>query len=256
MAHRSLMRPTYAWPRLWLLLPADAMNQDMTLHPLFAEQVRGVVFDLDGTLIDSAADILQGMRLTFEQAGLGRLPDDYFPDNLHGTTTGIIRSIAADMGWPAPADVEPLRMLYLANASALDLSHTRLYAGALEVLQACRDAGLPMGVCTNKMHAGALTATRKFDIHDMFGFITGADTWAQAKPSPMPLLETLRMLDVAPEHCLYFGDTSVDAECAQAAGVRFVLHEAGYGDRNLAGQPRHFAFSEWTELLAGQPQPA
>lgn len=236
--------------------PAKLMKDVSNLHPLFTENVKGVIFDLDGTLIDSAADILQGMRLTFEQAGLGRLPDGYFPDNLHGTTVGIMRYIVDDMGWPTPADFEPLRLLYQANAAALDLSHTRLYDGALNVLQACRDAALPMGVCTNKMHAGALAATRKFGIHDMFDFITGADTWAQAKPSAVPLLETINMLGLQPEHCLYFGDTSVDAECAHAAGVRFVLHEAGYGDRNLPQQARHFAFGDWNELLAGQAQPA
>lgn len=233
------------------------MKDDLNLHPLFTgNDVRGVVFDLDGTLIDSAADILQGMRMTFEQAGMGSIPEDYFPDNMHGTTEGILRSIILDMGWAMPADFEPLKAGYLANAATLDLRHTRLYAGALEVLRACDAADLPMGVCTNKVQAGALAATRKFGIHGMFGFITGADTWAQAKPSPLPLLETVRMLGLEPRHCLYFGDTSVDAECAQAAGVRFVLHEAGYGDQELAGKPRHFAFSDWNELLAGEEQTA
>lgn len=232
------------------------MKDDLKLHHLFIENdVRGVVFDLDGTLIDSAADILQGMRMTLEQAGLGKVPDDYFPQNMHGTAEGILRSIVADMGWSMPADFQPLKARYLANAATLNLQHTQLYAGALDVLQACREASLPMGICTNKAHAGAMVATRKFGIHEMFGFITGSDTWAQAKPSPVPLLETIRMLGLEPGHCLYFGDTSVDAECAAAAGVRFVLHEAGYGDENLAGQPTHFAFSDWNELL-GQEQPA
>lgn len=232
------------------------MKDDLKLHPLFIDNdVRGVVFDLDGTLIDSAADILQGMRMTFEQIGLGSIPEDYFPENMHGTAEGILRSIAADMGWSMPADVQLLKTRYLANAATLDLQRTQLYAGALDVLEACQDASLPMGICTNKAHAGALVATRKFGIHEMFGFITGSDTWAQAKPSPVPLLETIRMLGLEADQCLYFGDTSVDAECAQAAGVRFVLHEAGYGDENLAGKPTHFAFSDWNELL-GQEQTA
>ncbi|NLC37339.1 MAG: HAD-IA family hydrolase [Alcaligenaceae bacterium] len=227
------------------------MKNDSYLHPLFTENdVRGVVFDLDGTLIDSAGDILQGMRMTLEQAGLGKVPDDYFPDNMHGTVEGILRAIVADMGWNAPADFTPLNKGYLANAAKLDLQHTRVYEGALEVLQACRAGGLPMGICTNKGHAGALTATRKFGIHDLFDFITGCDTWSQPKPSPVPLLETIRMLGLTPDQCLYFGDTSVDAECARAAGVRFVLHQAGYADPALAGLPAHFVFSDWNELLA------
>lgn len=224
-----------------------------TLRPdLFDHDVRGVIFDLDGTLIDSAGDILQGMRMTFEQVGLGTLPEDYFPDNMHGTSVGIIRSIMADMGWHGPEDPTALKDLYLANAATLGLSRTQMYEGALAVLQRCAQAGMPMGVCTNKSHAGAVFATRKFDIEGMFRYITGHDTWAEAKPSPLPLLETVRMLGLQPEQCLYFGDTSVDAACAQAAGMRFVLHESGYGDRQLQGMPRHFAFTRWTELLRAE----
>ncbi|MGB6102805.1 MAG: HAD-IA family hydrolase [Pusillimonas sp.] len=228
----------------------DSIQQDRALHPLLGQDdVHGLVFDLDGTLIDSARDIIHGMRVTFEQAGLGKLPQDYFPDNLHGTGEGIMRSILADMGWPAPADFAPLKARYIENYATLGQGTTRLYAGAQEVLSACRNASLPMGICTNKVHASALSATHKLGIHGLFDFISGSDTWAQAKPSPLPLLETIRMLGLAPEQCLYFGDTSVDAECAHEAGVRFVLHESGYGDQALKGMSRHFAFLQWDELL-------
>jgi|SRR5690606_27297122 len=225
--------------------------QPSRLHPLLARpDVRGVVFDLDGTLIDSAADIIEGMRLTFRQANLGTLPQDYFPDNLHGTGEGIMRAILADMGWPAPADLTPLRTRYVENYFSLGHRTTRLYAGCHEVLRACRDASLAMGVCTNKVYRSALGVTRKLGIHGLFDFITGADTWRQAKPSPLPLLETIRMMGLAPEQCVYFGDTSVDAECAKAAGVRFVLHSSGYGDHALKGTPQYLAFRQWDELLA------
>src|SRR5690606_127181 len=99
--------------------------------------------------------------------------------------------------------------------------------------------------CTNKVHASAMQATEKLGIQPLFDVISGADTWSAAKPSPIPLLETLRMLELEAQECLYFGDTSVDAACAQQAGVRFVLHEAGYGDPVLRRFPRHFAFSNW-----------
>lgn len=231
--------------------PTQTDQQELSLHPLFMQDdVRGLVFDLDGTIVDSAADIIKGMRLTFQQAGLGILPQDYFPDNLHGTSEGIMRDILADMGWPAPADFVPLKAQYVQNYSSLGHGTTSLYDGAQEVLNACRGASLAMGICTNKVHASALAATHKVGIHGLFDFISGSDSWAQAKPSPIPLLETIRMLGLEPEQCLYFGDTSVDAECAHQAGVRFVLHESGYGDQALKGTPRHFAFRQWDELLS------
>ena len=228
-----------------------SIENNVVLHPLFtSDDVDGLVFDLDGTLIDSAEDILHGMRLTFEQAGLGRIPDDYIPDNLHGTSDGIMLFIMAEMGWAAPADLEPLHARYIENYAAINHQNTRLYDGVLDVLNACREAALPMGICTNKIHASALAATEKVGIRDMFDFITGADTWAQAKPSPVPLLETLRMIGLSPERCLYFGDTSVDAMCAQEAGVRFVLFESGYGDQALKSTSQYFAFNDWRALHA------
>lgn len=226
------------------------MEQTINLHPALIENdVRGLVFDLDGTLIDSAADILHGMRLTFAQAGIGQLPDDYAPSDLHGTGEGIMRSIISDMGWAVPSDFKPLRAMYVENYAALDHRHTRLYDDALTVLQACGSLALPMGICTNKIHANATAAARKMGIESHFTFITGADTWAAAKPSPVPLQETIRMLGLQPEQCLYFGDTSVDAECAREAGVRFVLHKSGYGDEALKGTPHYLAFDQWRELL-------
>ena len=232
----------------------EAMEQAINLHPILMENdVRGLVFDLDGTIVDSAADIINGMRLTFQQAGLGILPQDYFPDNLHGTSEGIMRDILADMGWPAPADFTPLKTQYVHNYSTLGHHTTKLYAGALDVLHACRSASLAMGICTNKVHVSALAATHKVGIHGLFDFISGADTWPASKPSPVPLLETIRMLGLEPEQCLYFGDTSIDAECARNAGVRFVLHASGYGDHALAHAPRYFAFRQWNELLTGSP---
>lgn len=233
------------------------MKDDQTLHALFMEgDVRGVVFDLDGTLIDSAADILRGMRMTLEQAGLGTLPEDYFPDNLHGTAEGILRSIVADMGWNVEPDYRALHQRYLGNAARINLEHTELFGGALDVLNACQAAGLPMAVCTNKAYDGAIAATQKFGIQDMFGFITGCDTWGVAKPSPVPLLKTIEKIGVMPEHCLYFGDTSTDAECAQAAGVRFVLFASGYGDQELSRWPAHFTFDDWNVFLERQGQTA
>jgi 2-phosphoglycolate phosphatase len=228
----------------------DSAETSVTLHPLFTQgDIRGLVFDLDGTVIDSAADIIQSMRLTFEQSGLGVLPPDYFPDDLHGTRDGIMRYIIADMGWSLPQDLEPLKAAYVDAYTNLNHQTTRLYDDAKAVLEACKHASFAMGVCTNKVHDSAVSVTHKFGIHDLFDQISGSDSWAQAKPSPIPLLETIRMMGLKPEQCLYFGDTSVDAECARAAGVPFVLHTAGYGDRALKAAPRDFAFQRWNELF-------
>lgn len=225
------------------------MEQALTLHPLLADrQVRGLVFDLDGTLIHSAPDILHSIRVTLEQAGFGTLPEDYFPDNLHSTSMGILRDIMLDMGWKVPDDFSSLRAEYLANYRALGHRNTQLYPDVAEFLHACQEAGFSLAICTNKVRDLAMSALERVGLDGAFNFVSGADTWAEAKPSPLPLLETIRMLDLTPEQCLYFGDTSTDAACAQAARVPFLLHEAGYGDAALRQHRPSLAFKGWREL--------
>lgn len=219
------------------------------LHPLFLQDdVKGLVFDLDGTLIDSAADIIGGLREAFLACGYGQVPADYLPDNLHGTSEGIMRSIMADMGWSPPADFDALRQAYQQVYAQRGHANTQLYAGAAQVLHQCAGRFV-LGICTNKVHRNAMAVTDTLGIQSHFAVISGADSWGQAKPSPVPLLQTIHHMGLHPEQCLYFGDTSVDAECAASAGVRFVLHASGYGDAALKGHEHFHAFADWGELL-------
>lgn len=230
-------------------------TKELPVEPDYLGDVRALVFDLDGTLIDSADDIMYRMRHTFAELGVGALPENYRTGNLHGTTAGIMQTIAGDMGWRAPADVTHWVECYQRTATMFGHQSTKLYPGVLDVLQACRDR-FGLAICTNKVHAGAISVTRHFGIHDYFDAISGMDTWPQAKPSPVPLLETIRLLGVSPAQCLYFGDTEVDAECAQRAGVRFVWHTAGYGGNAPSRYPCHHAFDRWGDLLAGLSVPS
>src|SRR5690606_33815742 len=137
----------------------EIMEHALTLHPLLADRhVRGLVFDLDGTLIHSAPDILHSIRVTLEHAGFGKLPEDYFPDNLHSTSMGILRDIMLDMGWTVPGDFSSLRREYLANYRALGHRNTRLYPDVQEFLYACKEAGFSLAICTNKVRDLAISA--------------------------------------------------------------------------------------------------
>lgn len=215
---------------------------------VLGDDVRGIVFDLDGTLIDSAADILGGMREALELAGYGRVPEDYFPQNLHGTSDGILRDIMHDMGWVVPHDLSTIKSIYFERYAARGHTQTRLYPDVTTFLQSCAPR-LSLSICTNKVHRNAVAVTEALGIRPYFTVISGADSWPASKPSPLPLLETIRLMKLSPEQCLYFGDTSVDAECAHRAGVRFVLHESGYCDPALEGRDRFHTFSQWRELV-------
>ena len=220
---------------------------NIPLHPLLQQaDVQGLVFDLDGTLIDSQADIVGGMRDALALAGYGTIPDDFAVGNLHGTSDGIMRDVMQAMGWTVPKDFADIKAIYYDVYMRRNHVNTTLYEGVKDFLQAC-EGRFAMGICTNKIYRNAMSATDVLGIQSYFPVISGADTWSQAKPSPVPLLETIREMGLKPEQCLYFGDTSVDAICAAQAGVRFVLHKSGYGDTALSQYPFDHAFSSWRE---------
>lgn len=222
---------------------------DIQLHPLLQQaDVQGLVFDLDGTLIDSQIDIVGATRDALEIAGYGSIPDEYAFGNLHGTSDGIIRDVMQAMGWVVPKDFADIKAIYYDAYMLRNHANTTLYEGVQDFLRAC-EGRFSMAICTNKIYRNAMSATDVLGIQSYFPVISGADTWSQSKPSPVPLLETIREMGLRPEQCLYFGDTSVDALCAAQAGVRFVLHEAGYRDAELAQYPFHHAFTDWREWL-------
>lgn len=222
------------------------------LQPAWAAPAfEGFVFDLDGTLIDSAPDILRGLRQTFADLGVGLLPQDYRPAHLPGTIEAIMQAMVDDMGWSLPCSLAEVKAAFGQRYAALPAPSSALYPGVAQVLAAIHATGRPMGICTNTTHASAVAIAQRLGIAHYFGCISGLDSWAQSKPSPEPLLRTLSVLGVAPERSLYVGDTLVDLQCAEAAGVPYRLHGAGYGRMDLPARVQRLQFSHWNEWLVG-----
>ena len=214
--------------------------------------LRAVIFDLDGTLIDSAPDIHAAGNAVLKDEGLAPVTLDQARGFIGaGAQIYIARLITAQAG-PLPdaarADLTARMLANLLHRYETAFSLTRLYPGVAETLAALRDMGLTLGLCTNKPEAPTRAVLRHFGMQDLFATIIGGDTLPVRKPDPAPLHRA--MADLGVTTCLYVGDSEVDAQTAVAAGQNFALFTVGYRKTPVADLPHALAFSDYADLVA------
>lgn len=190
-----------------------------------------VVFDLDGTLADSAPSIALALNRLRDDRGLAAWPVSRFrPWISHGAPALV--GAALELATSArAADVATFRQLYAAQTGSPD----DLYPGITEALGLLREAGVMLGVCTNKPQRLSEKVLAESGIAQHFAAVVGGDAATQAKPHPAHLLQTLAAMRCEGRDFAFVGDSSVDADAAQAAGARFFWASWGYADAdNLA----------------------
>ncbi len=208
--------------------------------------MRVAVFDLDGTLLDTAPDIHVCAVAALAAEGLGPITLDQTRACIGAGSamfvTRALTMLGADPDGPLHARVLAGFLAGYDDATAL----TRPYPGAIEALDALRDAGWRLGICTNKPERPARLLLEHLGLMDRFGALLGGDSLAVRKPDPAPLRAVLAGLGAA--HGLYVGDSEVDAATAQAAGVPFALFTGGYRKAPVAALPHDWAFDDHTAL--------
>lgn len=206
-----------------------------------------MVFDLDGTLADTVQDLWLGL---LEALRIHRLPDVGLPivlGSLHGGLEATARAALKELG-AAEVPFQAFSSVYAASYRQREHRSTRLYDGASELLKSLEARGVAIGVCTNKDAEDAARLLRRLGIAHFFNCVTGPGTTGFPKPSPQPLLHTLKQLDCNPEHSVFIGDSTVDADCAAAAGVPFIFHSSGFGMDSLPGYGAKF--KHYGEIIA------
>ena len=188
--------------------------------------IDAVLFDLDGTLIDSAPDLGAAADKMRTDRGLAPLPlADYRPMAGAGAR-GMLGVAFALM--PEHADYDVLKEEFFANYEACMTERTFAFDGVSELIIQINGAGLKWGVVTNKAERFSLPLTRSMPLFVTAQTIVSGDTTPYAKPHPAPLLEAARQLGVAPERCLYVGDDERDIVAGRAAGMLTVAAAYGY----------------------------
>ena len=188
--------------------------------------VDAVLFDLDGTLADTAGDLVLALnRLRADR----RLPPVPLADLRAHASSGARGLLGAGMGiTPESADYEELREAFLAHYSACLVETTVLFNGVAELLDALEQRRMPWGIVTNKFSRFTGPVVSALALADRASTVVSGDTTPHAKPHPAPLLHAAAELRVPPSRCIYVGDDLRDIVAGNAAGMPTIVAEYGY----------------------------
>lgn len=211
--------------------------------------VRAMVFDMDGTMLNTEQVIVRAASDTLVHLGHAPLPAGYQMPNMFGTAADLIADVLQERGHPMPdAGKAHTGLVFERCYAAYPPEIAPLYDGVVDWLEAAKSQGVVLGVCTNKQHALAVKGLQAMGILELFSAVCGRDSCGIAKPAPEPLLYTLAQMHMQPEDAVFFGDTHADAACAQAAQVRFAWFTSGFGTQQVAQYPQVLAFADYREL--------
>lgn len=206
---------------------------------------RAVLFDLDGTLADTAPDLLEALNRLRRERGLADLPLETGRRYASSGARGLLH-VGFDL-LPEDADYERMRETFLDHYDARVCADTRLFPGMDELLAAIEGRGLAWGIVTNKSSRFTPRIVAALGLDGRAGCVVCGDTTGHIKPHPAPLLHAARQLAIDPSLCWYVGDDLRDVQAAHAAGMRSVAVEYGYLGTGSA--PR-----EWNaEAVIAQP---
>lgn len=186
---------------------------------------RAVLFDLDGTLADTAPDLAAAVNLLRTSRGLIATPYDQLRPLASAGARGLIG--AAFGLTPEHKDYEELRVAFLNNYEAALAVDSSLFDGVNPMLHGLHERGLLWGIVTNKAMRFTDPLVIQIGLQAAHCVISG-DTTPHAKPHPAPLLEAACRLGLAPEDCWYVGDDLRDIQAGQAAGMRTIAAAWGY----------------------------
>ena len=210
---------------------------------------RGLLFDLDGTLIDSRADLVTSVNLMLDELGYMPLPATQVITFVgEGMRLLIERALRASLA-REPEESLVLHALDVYGGTYQEhlLDQTRAYPEVYETLAAL--SHLPKAVVTNKPHAFTMTILDALDLQQHFVAVIGGDSLPERKPAPAPLLEAARLCKVAPTDCLMIGDTKVDMLAGKAAGMKTCGFVGGFrGERELIEANADFLIERFGEL--------
>jgi N-acetyl-D-muramate 6-phosphate phosphatase len=190
-----------------------------------AVTLRAVLFDLDGTLLDTAPDMVGALNRLREEHALAPLP-------FHAVRSAVSHGAArvVKTGFPNADEqhLPALQQRFLEIYRSALCQETRLFAGMDEVLEALAGWGMKSGIVTNK--AAWLTDPLLTDlgIRARFACVVSGDTVAERKPHPLPLLHAAALAEVRPDECIYVGDAQRDVQAAHAAAMPALVANYGY----------------------------
>lgn len=207
--------------------------------------MKAVIFDLDGTLVDSVPDIHLAVNQMLEAEGQEALDiatvTSFVGNGLPKLTERVILRCGMDMAQHGRITAD---LLAIYESAPVRLA--KPYPGMESALKALKAAGYVMGVCSNKPYGPAVHLLCELGLDGYFDAVVGGDSLATRKPNPEMLQATLDKL--GGDEALYVGDSEIDADTAVNAGIGFALFSEGYRKRPIAEIPKDYVFEDYRHL--------
>ncbi|MFC7520563.1 phosphoglycolate phosphatase [Xanthomonas populi] len=185
-----------------------------------------VIFDLDGTLVDSAPNIAEALNATLQELGLQQFSEATIRRWIGEGVQVLLATALREAGTTHDADTEmPVMMRHY---GACLLHNPQLYPGVAEALTGLRDAGATLALCTDKPSRFIAPLLEHLGIAAHFSTVLGGDSLLQRKPDPAPLLHLAKQFRHTPQQCLMVGDSATDAAAANAASMPLAMVRYGY----------------------------
>ncbi len=209
-----------------------------------------IIFDLDGTMVDTAPDLIAATNHTLQHHGMAPVAARIVQHAVGVGAKAMIQAAMTELG--VKADAETLSVMtdeFIAYYGAHIAVGSRVFPGLVEALSALREAGARLGVCTNKREWLTLRLLAALQLDRYFDAIAGADTFPVRKPDARHLLGTIAMAGGDPARAVMIGDSSADAGAARNAKVPFVAVSFGYGESPVEVLEPDAVINSFAELV-------
>lgn len=191
-------------------------------------RLSAVIFDLDGTLIDSVPDVTAALNRMLEGFGRRQLQLDEVKTMVGWGARTMLCKAFENTGGLDGIDVECALGVYLAHYRSHPADHTHVYPGVREELARLNALGVPLGICTNKPHEMTVLVLKALNMHSHFSAICGADLLPFRKPDGRHILHVIEQLDANPADAIMVGDSDTDIRAARDARIPCIAVTYGY----------------------------
>ena len=207
-----------------------------------------VLFDLDGTLVDTAPDLIRAHNHVMKKFGY---PSKSLDELRNAVGSGAKAMMAKDNGkwkWFDEKIQNEMTDEFISFYRKNILHESTLLTGVKEFLKWCKEQNISMAVCTNKTENLAIDLLKKIGIYEFFEYISGYNTFEYCKPDPRHLLKTIEILDGDKNKSIMIGDSETDANAAKAAEIPMILLKYGYTEKRSEEIYHNYLIKDFTGI--------
>ena len=213
-----------------------------------------ILFDLDGTLIDTAPDLMNAHNHVMKKFGYETKSTDDIRELVgKGAASLIGRSVwgqaKKELGQINDQSVKKEMVKDFIDYYGKNIAvESKLINGVLEFLNWAKNNNISMGVCTNKQEYLAVDLLRQIKIYDYFEYVAGSNTFDYCKPDPRHLTNVIEIMQGDINKSLMIGDSETDAESSKAAGIPFILLENGYTEKKVSEINHDYLIKDFVDI--------